>query len=199
MVVVFIYETTGKGYIVHHIANKDGNHIKAFFLVTVGLIVLSVGVHFFYTNSISSSTSVSDCGFFATCEEGHFKEKVRVSHFDGLSGASVISVIGTLLIFLFLYAIFSVRDGLIRLEDHKNILIIWLILFSLIIFVISLVGSSLNGRREVIGSLTEDEYMCQLQVVKSLDGIVEAPQSCPTSPMAEAYWRLDDLDGGEGR
>lgn len=150
-------------------------------LIAVGMISYSAG--------LTREVKTRDCGFFASCEKGHAKEKIEVTKFDIANAGTVIgSLVGTLLIIIMLTMVTRTTVS----KAHGIVIgSAWLIGLMVVLVVVANAGSAQNGHTMLIGALTDEEYSCQQKAVRSLDSLAEPPSSCPSSPLSEAYFRLD--------
>lgn len=155
-------------------------------VIIFGLLIVGISA---YQAGFSKEIKTRDCGFFVSCEQGHAKEKVEVTHFSIVNvGAVVGGIVGTLIILgvimLVVRSAGSKMPGIVAAS-------IWLICLGIVVMVIASLGGAQDGHTRLVGALTDQEYACQLRAVKSFERIADGPSNCPTSRLAEEYFKND--------
>lgn len=155
-------------------------------LIVIGLMTVGLAS---YQAGFSQEIVNRDCGFFAHCGAGHAKEKIEITKFKIVNPGTVIaSLTSTLLVFSL--ALVSKR---VTASNKPAVIIgaVWLIGLVIVLITAASTGSAQNGRERLLGALNDEEYACQLKAVKSLNTLPEPPATCPSSPLSEAYFQLD--------
>lgn len=164
--------------------------------ITIGIIagIISLLLIFtaFYQNSFSVETKVRDCGFFASCQPGNAKEKVRITNFNPTNEASVETIIVIFLIYSGLLVILSKHGAKWSFADMGVIFIVWSVILTFGLMSLVSSGNQEASKTEFIGALTNEEYACQLKVIRSLDTLSSETIDCPSSPSSDAYFKLDN-------
>lgn len=162
----------------------------AIVLLVVGLI--SALIAFAATNNYGLTTKVKikDCGFFSSCEEGNYKEKVEEVQFDP-NRPEVISAI--VIAYVAVLGVAFVAYSLVKGIDSRVLLVATTVALGVVTAAIMYAYQGAESRVEslIVGSVTEEEYGCQVRAIRAFEEMRNHTEECSLSAKAEAFWRLD--------
>lgn len=160
--------------------------VVAFIVGVVGLfIIANVLLHSTFTTRVQTDR----CGFFTQCQAGNAFERKIITDAEPFNASSIVTITVVSLVYLAFLLLITRYRGQWRIRSCMAMYALWAVILGvgLGLFMFSTQHGSVV---ESGGSITEEEYACQLQAVKSLDNLgSEMPASCPGSAESEKYWQ----------
>ena len=165
----------------------------AIVLLVVGLISASIALAAINNYGLTAEVKIKDCGFFSSCEEGNYKEKVEEVRFD----PNVPEVISAIVIaYVAVLGVAFVAYSLAKGVDSRVLLVATIVALGVVTAAIMYAYKGAESRVEsrIIGSVTEEEYGCQTRAIRAFEEMRNLTEECPLSAEAEVFWRLDSQD-----
>ena len=165
----------------------------AIVLLVVGLISALIAFTAINNYGLTTEVKIRDCGFFSSCEEGNYKEKVEEVRFD----PNVPEVISAIVIaYVAVLGVAFVAYSLVKGVDSRVLLVATIVALGVVTAAIMYAYQGAESRVEsrVIGSVTEEEYGCQTRAIRAFEEMRNHTEECPLSAEAEAFWMQDRQD-----
>ncbi len=162
-------------------------------LLVVGLISAVIAFAAINNYGLTTEVKIKDCGFFSSCEEGNYKEKVEEVRFN----PNVSEVISAIVIaYVAVLGAAFIVYYLVKGVDNRVLSVATIVALGVVTVAIMYAYQGAESRTEsrIIGSVTEEEYGCQTRAIRAFDEMRNHTEGCSLSAEAEAFWRLDSQD-----
>ena len=162
----------------------------AIVLLFVGVVSALIAFAAINNYGLTTEVTIKDCGFFSSCEEGSYKEKVEEVRVDP-NAPEVISVV--VIAYVAVIGAAFVIYYLVKGIDSRVLSVATIVALGVLTAAIMYAHQGAESRIEsrIIGSVTEEEYGCQTRAIRALEEMRNHTEECTLSAEAEAFWRLD--------